>query len=133
MIRIRYSPESIKEDSMVKIYDNIKDENGIDDPKRVRLFITKVEDDGTINEFLSGNSAVPMTNGTLFIVDDWLIDQLDKVVFKGGTLKVKEGEQLDEPVKTVLEREEEELLKRLAELRAKKTADTEDTTDEPAE
>ena len=38
---------------MVKIYDNIKDENGIVDPKRVRLFITKVEDDGTINEFLS--------------------------------------------------------------------------------
>ena len=116
---------------MVKIYDNIKDEHGIDDPKRVRLFITKVKDDGMINEFLSGNSAVPMTNGTMFIVDDWLIDQLDKVVFKDGTLQVKEGEQLDEPVKTVLEREEEELLKRLAELRAKKTADTEEVTDEP--
>ena len=131
MIRIRYSPESIKEDSMVKIYDNIKDENGIDDPKRVRLFITKVEDDGTINEFLSGNSAVPMTNGTLFIVDGWLINQIDKVVFKDGALQVKDGEVLDEPVKTVLEREEEELLKRLAELRAKKTADTEEVTDEP--
>lgn len=131
MIRIRYSPESIKEDSMVKIYDNIKDENGIDDPKRVRLFITKVEADGTINEFLSGNSAVPMTNGTLFIVDGWLINQIDKVVFKDGALQVKDGEVLDEPVKTVLEREEEELLKRLAELRAKKTADTEEVTDEP--
>ena len=116
---------------MVNIYDNIKNENGIDDPKRVRLFITKVGYNGELNEFMSGNSVVPMTNGTLFIVDNWLIDQLDKVVFKDGTLQVKEGEQLDEPVKTVLEREEEELLKRLAELRAKKTADTEDTTDEP--
>ena len=116
---------------MVKIYDNIKDENGIEDPNRTRLFITKVEDSGAISEFLSGNSAVPMTNGTLFIVDDWLIDQLDKVIFKDGTLQVKDGEELLEPVKTVLEREEEELLKRLAELRAKKTADTEDTTDEP--
>ena len=116
---------------MVNIYDNIKNENGIDDPKRVRLFITKVGDNGELNEFMSGNSVVPMTNGTLFIVDNWLIDQLDKVVFKDGTLQVKEGEQLDEPVKTVLEREEEELLKRLAELRAKKTADTEDTADEP--
>lgn len=116
---------------MVKIYDNIKDENGIESPNRVRLFITKTDEEGNINEFLSGNSVVPMTNGTMFIVDDWLIDQLDKVVFKDGTLQVKEGEQLDEPVKSELEQEEEELLKRLAELRAKKTADTEDTTDEP--
>ena len=101
---------------MVKIYDNIKDENGIVDPKRVRLFITKVEDDGTINEFLSGNSAVPMTNGTVFIVDDWLIEQLDKVAFKYGTLQVKEGEQLDEPVKSEKELQREALLKQLAEL-----------------
>lgn len=112
---------------MVKIYDNIKDENGIDDPKRVRLFITKVKDDGTINEFLSGNSAVPMTNGTMFIVDDWLIDQLDKVIFKDGTLQVKEGEQLDEPVKSEKELQREELLRQLALL----DADSEEFTDEP--
>ena len=112
---------------MVKIYDNIKDGHGIDDPKRVRLFITKVKDDGTINEFLSGNSAVPMTNGTMFIVDDWLIDQLDKVVFKDGTLKVKEGEQLVEPVKSEKELQREELLRQLALL----DADTEEVTDEP--
>ena len=112
---------------MVKIYDNIKDEHGIDDPKRVRLFITKVKDDGTINEFLSGNSAVPMTNGTLFIVDDWLIDQLNKVVFKDGTLQVKDGEQLDEPVKSEKELQREELLRQLALL----DADTEEQTDEP--
>ena len=112
---------------MVKIYDNIKDEHGIDDPKRVRLFITKVKDDGTINEFLSGNSAVPMTNGTLFIVDDWLIDQLDKVIFKDGTLQVKESEQLDEPVKSEKELQREELLRQLALL----NADTEEVTDEP--
>src|SRR5699024_2215642 len=114
---------------MVKIYDNIKDENGIESPKRVRLFITKTDEEGAINEFLSGNSAVPMTNGTMFIVDDWLIDQLDKVVFKDGTLQVKEGEQLDEPVKSDLQLEEEALLKRLAELQAKKN--TEKVTDEP--
>ena len=125
MIRIRYSPESIKEDSMVKIFDNIKDENGIDDPKRVRLFITKVEDDGTINEFLSGNSAVPMTNGTLFIVDGWLIDQIDKVVFKDGALQVKDGEVLDEPVKSEKELKREALLKQLAELESEDTQEEE--------
>ena len=129
MITILLIRESTKEVFMVKIYDNIKDEKGIESPSRVKLFITKTLDDGTISESIAGNSAVPMTNGTMFIVDDWLIDQLDKVVFKDGTLQVKEGEQLDEPVKTVLEREEEELLKRLAELRAKKN--TEETTDEP--
>lgn len=112
---------------MVKIYDNIKDENGIESPKRIKLFITKTSEDGTINEFLSGNSAVPMTNGTLFIVDDWLIDQLDKVVFKNGTLQVKDGEQLDEPVKSEKEKQREELLRQLALL----DADTEETTDEP--
>ena len=127
MAQILLTLESIKEVIMVKIYDNIKDERGIDDPKRVRLFITKVEDDGTINEFLSGNSAVPMTNGTLFIVDDWLIDQLDKVVFKDGTLQVKEGEQLDEPVKSEKELQREALLRQLALL----DADTEEVTDEP--
>ena len=112
---------------MVNIYDNIKDENGIEDPNRTRLFITKVDDSGAVSEFLSGNSAVPMTNGTLFIVDDWLIDQLDKVIFKDGTLQVKEGEQLDEPVKSEKEKQREELLRQLALL----DADTEDTKDEP--
>ena len=126
-MKIQHSPESIKEASMVKIYDNIKDENGIEDPKRVRLFITKTADDGTINEFLTGNSTVPMTNGTLFIVDDWLIDQLDKVIFKDGTLQVKESEQLDEPVKSEKELQREELLRQLALL----DADTEEVTDEP--
>ena len=125
MIRIRYSPESIKEDSMVKIYDNIKDENGIESPNRVRLFITKTDEEGNINEFLSGNSAVPMTNGTMFIVDNWLINQLDKVVFKDGTLQVKEGEKLDEPVKSEKELQREALLKQLAELDSEETLEEE--------
>lgn len=112
---------------MVKIYDNIKDEYGIDNPKRVRLFITKTLDDGTISESIAGNSTVPMTNGTLFIVDDWLIDQLDKVAFKDGTLQVKDGKQLDEPVKSEKELQREELLRQLALL----DADTEEPTDEP--
>lgn len=112
---------------MVKIYDSIKDANGIEDPNRTRLFITKVDDSGAVSEFLSGNSAVPMTNGTMFIVDDWLIDQLDKVIFKDGTLQVKEGETLDEPVKSEKEKQREELLRQLALL----DADTEETTDEP--
>lgn len=121
MIRIRHLPESIKEAFMVNIYENIKDENGIDDPKRVRLFITKTDEEGNINEFLSHNSAVPMTNGTMFIVDDWLIDQLDKVVFKDGTLQVKDGEQLDEPVKSEKQLMIEEMERQIALLKAEDT------------
>ena len=118
---------------MVKIYDSIKDEYGNVIDGVTKLFIISTKPDNTVGKFISGIACVPEGNGTMFIVDEWLIEQLDKVVFKDGTLKVKEGEELVEPVKSELEREEEELLKRLAELRAKKTADTEDTTDEPTE
>ena len=116
---------------MVNIYDDLRDRAGNLISGRTKLFLKNSNLDGGIEEYLSGVACVPEGNGVMFIVDDWLIDQLDKVVFKDGTLKVKEGEQLDEPVKSELEREEEELLKRLAELRAKKTADTEEVTDEP--
>lgn len=118
---------------MVNVYNNLRDvyDNLIND--RTKLFIKSTKEDGSIDDYIRGLAFTPEGNGTMFIVDEWLIEQLDKVVFKDGTLKVKEGEELVEPVKSELEREEEELLKRLAELRAKKTADTEDTTDEPTE
>ena len=116
---------------MIHIYSSFRDEEGNSIKGRIKLFIRQTDEVGNIELFQSGIMVSPEENGTMFIVDDWLIGQLDKVVFKDGTLQVKEGEQLDEPVKSELEREEEELLKRLANLRAKKTADTEDTTDEP--
>ena len=98
-------------------------------PGRTKLFIVDSDNEGGIVRSYDGTSIIPENNGTLFIVDDWLIDQLDKVVFKGGTLKVKEGEQLDEPVKSEKEKQREELLRQLALL----DADTEESTDEPAE
>lgn len=116
---------------MIHIYSSFRDSEGNNIKGRVKLFIRQTDEVGNIELFQSGIMVSPEENGTMFIVDDWLIDKLDKVVFKDGTLKVKEGEELVEPVKSELEREEEELLKRLAELRAKKTADTEEVTDEP--
>ena len=120
---------------MINIYNSLRDENDTLLPNRTILFIRKdeINENGEFDLYSYGLGVSLDGSGYSFIVDDWLIDQLDKVVFVDGTLQVKEGEQLDEPVKSELEREEEELLKRLAELRAKKTADTEDTTDEPAE
>ena len=116
---------------MLELYDDVRLSDGSIASGRTKLFIKETLDDGTISNCQTGSLLLPDGVGTIFIVDDWLIDQLDKMQFKDGVLSVKEGEQLDEPVKSELEQEEEELLKRLAELRAKKTADTEDTTDEP--
>ena len=96
-------------------------------PGRTKLFIVDSDNEGGIVRSYDGTSIIPENNGTLFIVDDWIIDQLDKVVFKDGTLKVKEGEQLDEPVKSEKEKQREELLRQLALL----DADTEEQTDEP--
>ena len=111
---------------MVKIYDSLY-ENGVTVNGRTKLFVREVDEDGTIGNHDYGIAFTPDSTGTLFIVDDWLIDQLDKVVFKDGTLKVKEGEQLDEPVKSEKELKREELLRQLALL----DADTEEVTDEP--
>ena len=118
---------------MINIYNSLRDENDTLLPNRTILFIRKdeINEDGEFELYSYGLGVSLDGSGYSFIVDDWLIDQLDKVVFKEGILKVKEGEELVEPVKSELEREEEELLKRLAELRAKKTADTEEVTDEP--
>ena len=118
---------------MINVYNNLRDENDVLLPNRTILFIRKdeIEENGEFELYSYGLGVSLDGSGYSFIVDDWLIDQLDKVIFKDGTLKVKEGEELVEPVKSELEREEEELLKRLAELRAKKTADTEEVTDEP--
>ena len=112
---------------MIMVYDNLRNTEGGAILGRTKLFISKTDDDGTILSSQSGTLLTPEDSGTMFIVDDWLIDQLDKVVFKDGTLKVKEGEQLDEPVKSEKELQREELLRQLALL----DADTEETTDEP--
>ena len=112
---------------MVNIYEELRDDNGNLIKGRTRLFIKSVDDADVVELYQSGTSFVPEDNGTMFIVDDWLIDQLDKVVFKDGTLQVKEGEQLDEPVKSEKELQREELLRQLALL----DADTEEVTDEP--
>ena len=114
---------------MINIYNSLRDENDTLLPNRTILFIRKdeIEENGEFELYSYGLGVSLDGSGYSFIVDDWLIDQLDKVVFKDGTLKVKDGEQLDEPVKSEKEKKREELLRQLALL----DADTEDTTDEP--
>ena len=103
---------------MINIYNNIRDENDVFISGRTFLFISNndVDEQGNINTPIFGLGFSPETSGSLFIVDEWLIEQIDKVQFKDGTLSVKEGMELEPPVKTEKELQREALLKQLAEL-----------------
>ena len=106
---------------MIKIYENIRDENGGIVLGRTKLFIVNTNEFGDINLSEHGTKLIPEGTGTMFIVDDWLIPQLDKVQFIDGVLSVKDGEELIPPVKTEKELQREALLKQLAELDSQPT------------
>lgn len=101
---------------MINLYDNLRDKEGNIRQNVTKLFINSTDADGNINEYLSGVAIVPEGAGTMFIVDDWIIPQLDKLKFISGELQLKDGENIEEPQKTEKELEREALLKRLAEL-----------------
>ena len=101
---------------MLELYDDVRLSDGSIASGRTKLFIKETLDDGTISNCQTGSLLLPDGAGTIFIVDDWLIDQLDKVKFLDGVLSVKEGEELIPPVKTDKELQREALLKQLAEL-----------------
>ncbi|MEY8559608.1 hypothetical protein AALF85_02695 [Jeotgalicoccus halotolerans] len=81
--------------------------------------------------YMHGVAFTPERNGTMFIVDKWLIPQIDKVQFKDGTLSVKEGEKLIPPVKSERQLQIEEMERQLAALKAEpeEPTDTEEQTE----
>ena len=101
---------------MLELYDDVRLSDGSIASGRTKLFIKETLDDGTISNCQTGSLLLPDGAGTIFIVDDWLIDQLDKVQFIDGILSVKDDEELIPPVKTERELQREALLKQLAEL-----------------
>lgn len=103
---------------MINLYDSMLNEWGSQVNGRTKLFIIGTESDGSLGNYLHGTACVPESTGTMFIVDEWLIDQLNKIQFKDGTLSVKEGEELVPPVKSEKELKREELLRQIAELDA---------------
>lgn len=103
---------------MVNVYDSLKDEHGNFVQGRSNLFIMSAQKDYSIGRFMSGQSCVPLEPGTMFIVDEWLIEQIDKVQFVNGELSVKDGEELIPPVKSEKELKREALLRQIAELDA---------------
>ena len=106
---------------MLELYDDVRLSDGSIASGRTKLFIKETLDDGTISNCQTGSLLLPDGAGTIFIVDDWLIDQLDKVQFIDGVLSVKDGEELIPPVKTEKELQREALLKQLAELDSQPT------------
>ena len=106
---------------MINIYESIYDENLNIIPGRTKLFIKESLEDGAIGKHDYGISVTPEQSGTMFIVDDWLISQREKLLFIDGELSVKEGEKLIPPVKTERELQREALLKQLAELDSQPT------------
>lgn len=118
---------------MVNVYNNLRDvyDNLING--RTKLFIKSTKEDGSIDDYIRGLAFTPEGNGTMFIVDEWLIEQLDKVQFIDGVLSVKDEEELILPVKTERELQREELLRQIAELDAAEDepVDIEDQTDAP--
>ena len=103
---------------MVNIYTEFRDENGFVLAGRTKLFIIETLEDGSIHRSVSGLAYSVEENGTQFIVDEWLIEQLDKVQFIDGMLSVKDGEELIPPVKTEKELQIEAVERQLAALKA---------------
>ena len=101
---------------MINLYDDVRLSDGSIASGRTKLFIKETLDDGTISNCQTGRLLLPDGAGTIFIVDDWLVSQLDKVQFLDGVLSVKDGEELIPPVKSEKELQREALLKQLAEL-----------------
>jgi len=62
-------------------------------------------------------------------VDEWLIEQLDKVQFIDGTLSAKDGEELMPPVKSERQLQIEAIERQLAALKA----DAQEQSDKLAE
>ena len=103
---------------MINIYEELKSSDGNVIPGRTKLFIVDTNNEGNITRSYDGTSIIPESNGTLFIVDDWLIPQQEKVSFVDGELRIKDGKELIPPVKSEKELKREALLRQIAELDA---------------
>ena len=102
---------------MIDTYSSLRGTDGNFVDGRTKLFVRQYDaSTGDIFTYQSGALVAPEEHGVLFIVDDWVIPQIDKIRFVDGTLLVKDGEELIPPFKTEIELQREALLKQLAEL-----------------
>src|SRR5699024_397123 len=64
------------------------------------VFITTHNEGEIFSSTVSKSAITADKKGHIFIVDDYVAEQIDKFKIVEGTLKLKDGETLDEPVKS---------------------------------
>ena len=97
------------------IYKSLFDSDGNEVTSRKLIFIT-TEDDGTITSTTSSQSLAVNRTGFVYVVDEIVLDNIDKFEVINGSLRLRKGEVLEEVVKSEKELQREALLKQLAEL-----------------
>ena len=97
------------------VYKSLFDYDGNEVTSRKLIFIT-TEDDGTITSTTSSQSLAVNRTGFVYVVDEIVLDNIDKFEVINGNLRLRKGEVLEEVVKTEKELQREALLKQLAEL-----------------
>ena len=100
---------------MILIYKNLYDDDGNEVPGRKILFVA-AEYDGTITSSTSSHSLAVNQTGFVYIVDDTVLNNIDKFEVINGNLQLRKGETLEKVVKSEKELQREALLKQLAEL-----------------
>lgn len=97
------------------IYKNLYDDEGNEVTSRKLVFIT-TEDDGAITSTTSSQSLAVNRTGFVYVVDENVLNNIDKFEVINGNLRLRKGEVLEEVVKSEKELQRETLLKQLAEL-----------------
>ena len=102
------------------IYNSLFDSEGNEVTSRKLIFIT-TEDDGTITSTTSSQSLAVNRTGFVYVVDEIVLDNIDKFEVINGNLRLRKGEVLEEVAKSEKELQREALLKQLAELDSQPT------------
>ena len=97
------------------IHESLYDEDGNEVTNRKIIFVT-TNNDGDIVSTTSSKSLAVNRTGFVYVVDEIVLENIDKFEVVNGNLKLRKGETLEEPVKTERELQREALLKQLAEL-----------------
>ena len=97
------------------IYKSLFDSEGNEVTSRKLIFIT-TEDDGTITSTTSSQSLAVNRTGFVYVVDENVLNNIDKFEVINGNLQLRKGETIEKVVKSEKELQREALLKQLAEL-----------------
>lgn len=114
------------------IHEDLYDEHG-NERSEISTIHVKVDEEGNIISVSSGGKIIGVSSsGLTFVVDNKVLEQINKFKINGRNLELIDGMELDEPVKSDAEIEREKLLKQIAELDKQIVADTEENTETPA-